>query len=123
MNVGNRMIDIKNCSVMKRLATIRQDAHTYYQRILLDAVEFYEKYHYDPMPKEASDFLKAAFLMIKETGLSVDNYSSEDLRIIHSLFVTATCWECDELITDANISDEFTDAVEEALEKEGVLFI
>ena len=121
--MGEALFDFNDSIVMKRMKTIRQDAHIYHQKIWLDAMEFYEEYHFDPMPKEVADFLATSFLTIKETGMSVEDYSFTDLRVINSLLVTATCWGRDDLISEANINDEFIDAVEGALGNQGGLFL
>lgn len=117
------LFDFNDSTVLKRMKNIRQDAHMYYQQIWLDAMEFYEEYHFEPMTKEAADFLAASFGVIKEIGVSVENYSFADLRVINSLLAAASCWGRDDLIANANISDEFIAAIEDALERQGVQFM
>lgn len=117
------MVDFNDSIVMKRMEAIRQDACTYYQQIWLDAVEYYEEYHFDPMPKEVADFLSASFEAINEIGLLVENYTFTDLDIINSLLAAAACWGRNDLVSEANISDEFIDSVEMALESQGVQFM
>lgn len=118
---------MKNSSIetdlIKEIDKAYADAASVYQEVWLHATEGYMDGVESIITDEEAEFLKAAFRVINVRGENISDYTREELFQVHSILISAICFNREDLIQNSGISLDFISKVEDELERLGVSFI